>query len=87
LHLSSEKPVSAKMCLANCALRRYAVDGISPLHFACQKGHFDTAKELLAAGANPKALTYKAENALHFAAAAAGRCTSCEFSWPITHNL
>ena len=31
-----------------------AMDGISPLHFACQKGHFETARELINSGANPK---------------------------------
>jgi ankyrin repeat protein len=31
-----------------------AMDGISPLHFACQKGHLDTARELINSGANPK---------------------------------
>ena len=50
-----------------------AIDGISPLHFACQKGHWDAARELVNSGANPKALTYKKENALHFAAGAGNK--------------
>jgi hypothetical protein len=45
-----------------------AMDGITPLHFACQKAHLETARALVAAGANPKGLTHKGENALHMAA-------------------
>ena len=44
------------------------MDGIAPLHFACQKGHWEVARELINLGANQKALNYKGENALHFAA-------------------
>ena len=44
-----------------------AMDGITPLHFACQKGHLESARALIAAGANPKALTHKGENSLHMA--------------------
>lgn len=45
-----------------------AMDGITPLHFACQKARLETARALVAAGANPKGLTHKGENALHMAA-------------------
>ena len=46
-----------------------AVDGMTALHFACQKGHLDCARALLSAGARAQCRTAKGATPLHYAVA------------------
>lgn len=67
---SSEQLDAVKFLVASGAkLSMEAMDGISPLHFACQRGHLDIARELINSGANPKVRSLRSvstsQNAIH----------------------
>eukprot|EP00271_Cylindrocystis_brebissonii_P000165 TRINITY_DN10216_c0_g1_i2.p1 TRINITY_DN10216_c0_g1~~TRINITY_DN10216_c0_g1_i2.p1 ORF type:complete len:204 (+),score=56.75 TRINITY_DN10216_c0_g1_i2:341-952(+) len=55
------------LCENSATVGAVASDGMTALHFACQKGHLEAVRVLLAAGAKVTAVTRKGMSPLHFA--------------------